>query len=52
MGAQYAEAEMMVLMASILRSVAFELSDAPIPRPVLTFTMRSDGPIMLRTRAL
>ncbi|WP_317057504.1 cytochrome P450 [Roseovarius rhodophyticola] len=51
-GAQYAEAEMMVLMASILRGVAFELGDAPIPRPVLTFTMRADGPIMLRTRAL
>ncbi len=49
-GAQYAEAEMMVLMASILRGVAFDIGDAPIPRPVLTFTMRAGGPIMLRTR--
>lgn len=48
-GAQYAEAEMMILMASILRGVMLDIGDDPIPRPVLTFTMRPAGPIMLKT---
>ncbi|RBI87638.1 cytochrome [Rhodosalinus halophilus] len=46
-GAQYAETEIMILMASVLRKVAVSLGDAPIPRPVLTFTMRPGGPLLL-----
>ncbi|GAA6161202.1 cytochrome P450 [Ruegeria sp. HU-ET01832] len=46
-GAQYAETEIMVLMASVLRRVAFSLSDEPLPEPVLTFTMRTSGPLIL-----
>lgn len=46
-GAQYAETEIMVLMASVLRKIAFSLTDLPIPRPVLTFTMRPEGPMIL-----
>lgn len=46
-GAQYAETEIMVLMASVLRAVDFKMDDAPIPRPILTFTMRPEGPILL-----
>lgn len=51
-GAQYAETEMMVLMASVLRRNRFSMTDAPMPDPVLTFTMRPGGPIMLRTEAV
>lgn len=51
-GAQYAETEIMILMASILRKVSFALGDTPIPSPTLTFTMRPGGPVMLRTRPL
>ncbi|WP_371224868.1 cytochrome P450 [Roseovarius sp. 2305UL8-3] len=47
-GAQYAETEIMVLMASVLRKIEFSLTDAPIPRPVLTFTMRPEGPMILK----
>ena len=46
-GAQYAETEIMVLMASVLRRISFSLSDAPLPEPVLTFTMRTSGPLIL-----
>ncbi len=46
-GAQYAETEIMVLMASVLRRVNFSLGDAPMPEPVLTFTMRTSGPLIL-----
>ncbi|UYV36575.1 cytochrome P450 [Rhodobacteraceae bacterium D3-12] len=46
-GAQYAETEIMVLIASVLRKIEFSLTDAPIPRPVLTFTMRPEGPMIL-----
>lgn len=46
-GAQYAETEIMVLMASLLREIAFGMTDAPVPDPILTFTMRPGGPIML-----
>ena len=46
-GAQYAETEIMVLIASVLRKINFSMTDAPIPRPVLTFTMRPDGPMIL-----
>ncbi len=49
-GAQYAETEIMILMASILRKNVFSLTDAEIPRPVLTFTMRPEGPMLLQTR--
>ena len=49
-GAQYAEAEIMVLMASLMRAAAFEMGDGHIPRPVLTFTMRPDGPLVLNIR--
>ncbi|WP_170769310.1 cytochrome P450 [Ruegeria lacuscaerulensis] len=46
-GAQYAETEIMVLMASVLRDIHFSMSSAPMPEPVLTFTMRASGPMML-----
>ena len=46
-GAHYAETEIMVLLASILRRVRIELSTHAIPKPVLTFTMRPSGPIIL-----
>ena len=46
-GAQYAETEIMVLIASVLRKIEFSLTDVPIPRPVLTFTMRPEGPMIL-----
>ncbi|MEO1138462.1 MAG: cytochrome P450 [Pseudomonadota bacterium] len=46
-GAQYAETEIMVLMASILRKIEFSMTDAKIPYPVLTFTMRPEGPMIL-----
>lgn len=51
-GAQYAETELMVLMASIVRDIEFSLTSTPIPRPVLTFTMRPEGPIMLNAQAI
>ncbi len=47
-GAQYAETEITVLLASFLRRVEFDLTHHPIPRPVLTFTMRPGGPLILR----
>ncbi|KPQ19559.1 MAG: Cytochrome P450 [Rhodobacteraceae bacterium HLUCCA24] len=47
-GAQYAETEIMILMATVLRKVAFSLGHDPIPAPVLTFTMRPGGPLVLR----
>lgn len=46
-GAHYAETEIMVLLASLLRRVSFSMSGHPIPDPVLTFTMRPGGPIVL-----
>jgi cytochrome P450 len=46
-GAQYAETEIMVLIASVLRKVRFSLTEVAIPRPVLTFTMRPEGPMIL-----
>ncbi|MCG6557375.1 cytochrome P450 [Ruegeria sp. 1NDH52C] len=51
-GAQYAETEIMVLMASVLRRVEFSLSSQPLPEPVLTFTMRSSGPLVLNVKAV
>jgi len=51
-GAQYAEAEIMVLLASVLRKASFEMSDEPLPELVLTFTMRPGGPIVLNARPL
>ncbi|WP_288941985.1 cytochrome P450 [uncultured Roseovarius sp.] len=50
LGAQYAETEIMVLMASVLRKITFSLSGSLIPRPVLTFTMRPEGPMILNAR--
>lgn len=49
-GAQYAQTEIMVLMASVIRKTELGLSDEEIPRPVLTFTMRPGGPLVLSTR--
>ncbi len=46
-GAQYAETEIMVLMASVLRRIEFSFADAEMPEPVLTFTMRTSGPLIL-----
>ncbi|MFK7940961.1 MAG: cytochrome P450 [Roseovarius sp.] len=51
-GAQYAETEIMVLMAAVLRDVAFAPTADPVPRPVLTFTMRPEGPLMLQATPL
>lgn len=50
LGAQYAETEIMVQMASVLRKITFSLSGSLIPRPVLTFTMRPEGPMILNAR--
>ena len=49
-GAQYAETEIMVLIASVLRKIEFSLTEAEMPRPVLTFTMRPDGPMILKAK--
>ncbi len=49
-GAQYAETEIMILMASMIRDVEFSMTDHEIPLPNLTFTMRPGGPIMLDVR--
>lgn len=46
-GAQYAETEIMTLMASVVAKVSLDLGAAPVPDPVLTFTMRPDGPLNL-----
>lgn len=50
LGAQYSETEIMVLMASVMRQNEFRLTNAEIPRPVLTFTMRPEGPMLLETK--
>ncbi|MCU4652002.1 cytochrome P450 [Roseibacterium sp. SDUM158016] len=46
-GAQYALTEIKILMASVLREVRIAPSSVPVPRPVLTFTMRPGGPLVL-----
>ena len=46
-GAQYAETEIMVLLASVMRKVSFTLTEHPVAPPNLTFTMRPGGPIVL-----
>ncbi len=46
-GAQYAETEIMVLLASVLRRARFKMSDEPVIEPNLTFTMRPGGPLVL-----
>lgn len=51
-GAQYAETEILVLIASVLRKIEFSLTDVPIPRPVLTFTMRPEGPMILNAKPI
>ena len=51
-GAQYSETEIMVLMASVLRQNQFFLTEAEIPRPVLTFTMRPEGPMLLEVQPI
>ena len=51
-GAQYAETEIMVLMASLLRELEFRPSAHPVPEPVLTFTMRPGGPMILTAAPL
>lgn len=51
-GAQYAETELMVLMASVLRRIGFTMTSTPAPRPVLTFTMRPSGPMILNARPI
>jgi len=37
----------MVLMASAIRNVQLSVGNHPVPRPILTFTMRPEGPLML-----
>jgi hypothetical protein len=39
-------------MASVLRRVAISASDHETPRPVLTFTMRPGGPLVLNVAPL
>lgn len=51
-GAQYAETEIMVLLASALCRVSFEMTGDVLPAPVLTFTMRPGGPIVLTAKSL
>ena len=51
-GAQYAETEILVLIVSVLRKIEFSLTDVPIPRPVLTFTMRPEGPMILNAKPI
>lgn len=46
-GAQYATTEIMILMASVIRAVTIGQTDHPVPDPVLTFTMRPGGPMIL-----
>ena len=46
-GAQYAKTEIMVLLASILRQIEITPGAALVPRPVVTFTLRPDGPLCL-----
>ena len=46
-GAQYATTEIMILMASVIRAVSIGQTDHPVPDPVLTFTMRPGGPMIL-----
>jgi cytochrome P450 len=47
-GAQYALTEIKILMASVLRRVRISEAGQEIPRPVLTFTMRPGGPLVLK----
>lgn len=49
-GAQYAETEIMVLLASAVRRASFGLTDHPVAPPNLTFTMRPGGPMILTSR--
>lgn len=51
-GAQYAETEIMVLLASALRKVEFSESEHAVPEPNLTFTMRPGGPIILKVKVI
>jgi len=51
-GAQYAQTEIMVLLASILRQIEVLPGAAPVPRPVVTFTLRPDGPLRLSLRPI
>lgn len=51
-GAQYAETELMILMASVVRRIVFSMTETPVPQPVLTFTMRPGGPIILNAQPL
>ena len=51
-GAQYAETEITVLMAALLRRVELGMTDKPIPGPVLTFTMRPGGPMILKAQSV
>ena len=51
-GAQYAESEIMVLLASVLRRVSFDMSGSTLPELVLTFTMRPGGPILLNAKTV
>ena len=47
-GAPYSEAEMRILVGSVLRDVRLSLTGDALPEPVLTFTMRPSGPMWLR----
>ncbi len=51
-GAQYAETEIMIILASVVRKVTFSMSKLPVPSPTLTFTMRPGGPLVLKVKAL
>lgn len=51
-GAQYAESEIAILTAAVLRRVHLADAGCPVPKPVLTFTMRPEGPLKLRISPL
>jgi cytochrome P450 len=51
-GAQYALTEIKILMASVLREVRVRSAGHEAPTPVLTFTMRPGGPMILEVEPL
>ncbi|WP_371228354.1 cytochrome P450 [Roseovarius sp. 2305UL8-3] len=51
-GAQYARTEIMILLASILRQIEVLPGAGTVPRPVVTFTLRPDGPLRLNLRQI
>ena len=46
---QYAQTEIIVLMASAIRKIKLGLTEQETTRPVLTITMRPESPLVLPT---